>query len=105
MAAARVQHRGVLGLVAIVLVAAAPAAARGQGSVLLQGIADGEFWSTNARSNLLTRNDGQLAGLGRLQLWGAMEVWPKLVAYAQGTVEAGSARYEPKSYDVSSDQF
>jgi len=105
MGAARVQHQGVLGLVAIALVAAAPAPARGQGSILLQGIADGEFWSTNARSNLLTRNDGQPGGLGRLQLWGAMELVPKLVAYAQGTFEAGSARYEPSSHEVSSDQF
>jgi hypothetical protein len=105
MAAARAQHRGMFGLIAIVLAASAPAPLRGQGSILLQGIADGEFWSTNARSNLLTRNDGQPAGLGRLQLWGAMELVPKLVAYAQGTLEAGSARYEPSSHEVSSDQF
>jgi len=92
-------------LVAVTLVAAAPTRVRAQGAVLLQGIADGEFWTTNARSNLLTRNGGQPGGLGRLQLWGAVEPWRGLVAYAQGDVEAGSARYEPGSEEVSSNQF
>ena len=34
-------------------------AALGQVPVLLQGIVDGEAWSTNASSNLLTRNLGR----------------------------------------------
>ena len=76
-----------------------------QSSVLLQGIVDGEFWSTNARSNLLTRNQGQPAGLGRLQMWGAYEPLPGLVAYAQGAFEGGTARYEAEDQEVSSDQF
>jgi hypothetical protein len=92
-------------VVAMTLVTGAPTRLRAQGSVLLQGIADGEFWSTNARSNLLTRNGGQPGGVGRLQLWGAMEPWRGLVAYAQGDFEAGSARYEPGSEEVSSNQF
>jgi len=55
-----------LALGAASLAAARPARSLAQGSVLLQGIADGEFWSTDARSNLLTRNNGQPAGLGRV---------------------------------------
>jgi len=106
MSAERRQWGGALAIAVISLFAAAPAApAHAQGAVLLQGIADGEFWSTNARSNLLTRNGGQPGGVARVQLWGAVELWRGLVAYAQGNVEAGSARYEPSSHEVSSDQF
>ncbi|HXT17690.1 MAG TPA: hypothetical protein VN706_18775 [Gemmatimonadaceae bacterium] len=64
------------------------------GSVLLQGIVDGEFWSTNATSSLLTRNSGKPAGLVRGQLWGAYQPTNSLVFYAQGEVEAGPARLE-----------
>jgi hypothetical protein len=101
----RLRRRAVVALAAMSVLATAPACLRAQGSVLLQGIADGEFWTTNAKSNLLTRNAGQPAGLGRLQLWGAVEPWRGLVAYAQGNVEAGSARYEKSSFEASSDQF
>ncbi|HEX8945101.1 MAG TPA: hypothetical protein VF785_18335 [Gemmatimonadaceae bacterium] len=98
-------RRAVVALVALGLVAIAPKRVRAQGPILLQGILDGEFWTTNAKSNLLTRNQGQPAGLGRLQLWGAVEPWRGLVAYAQGDIEGGSARYETTSTEVSSDQF
>jgi len=101
----RWRRRVVLTLAAMGLVAIAPGRARAQGPILLQGILDGEFWTTNAKSNLLTRNQGQPAGLGRLQLWGAVEPWRGLVAYAQGNIEGGSARYETTSTEVSSDQF
>jgi hypothetical protein len=96
-----------LGLVAVAVgvAAAAPSRVSAQGSVLLQGIADGEFWTTNTRSNLLTRNQGQPAGLARLQMWGAYEPFPGLVAYAQGAFEGGTARYEAEQEEVSSDQF
>lgn len=59
--------------------------------MLLEGIADGEFWSTTAKSNLLTRNEGQPTGLGRVQLWGAVEPLRGLVFYAQGGVQSGPA--------------
>lgn len=105
MRADRMLRRVARSAAALSLVAVAPAVVRAQTSILLQGIADGEFWTTNAKSNLLTRNQGQPAGLGRLQLWGAIEPLPGLVAYAQGTFEGGSARYEAASTEVSSDQF
>src|SRR4051812_20193629 len=69
----------------------------GAGTVLLQGVADGEFWSTNATSNLLTRNGGRPTGLARLQVWGAYQPFGGLVAYAQSDFEAGPARGESGS--------
>ncbi|HEV8216065.1 MAG TPA: hypothetical protein VGP95_09535 [Gemmatimonadaceae bacterium] len=69
--------------------ATTPAAA--QRGLLLQGIFDVEGWSTNATSNLLTKNHGRLAGLARLQAWGAIEPLPSIVLYAQGEAETGSA--------------
>ena len=76
---------------------------RAQG-IMVQGIADGEFWSTNASSNLLTRAAGRPAGLGRLQLWGAFEPIPKLVVYGQVQLEGGPARGEEGS-EVYTNQF
>ena len=77
----------------------------GAGGVLLQGIADGEFWSTNAGSPLLTRNDGRPAGLWRLNLWGAYEPLPGLVAYAQGEFQSGAASAPTAEQQISAEQF
>jgi hypothetical protein len=74
-----------------VCVALAPGTAAAQRGLLLQGIVDVEGWSTNATSNLLTRNRGNLAGLARLQAWGAIEPLPSVVLYAQGEAATGSA--------------
>jgi hypothetical protein len=74
------------------LVALLSLPARAQSGLLLQGIVDGEAWSTDASSNLLTRNAGHPAGLGRLELWGAYEVVNGLVVYAEGAGEGGPAR-------------
>ncbi len=79
--------------------------ASAQGPVLLQGILDGEAWSTNTSSNLLTRNVGRPAGLGRLQVWGAYEPVRHWVLYAQGEAEAGNARNSTETQDFYSDQF
>jgi hypothetical protein len=73
------------------LVLRAPAA-RAQIPIMLEGVGDGEFWSTTANSNLLTRNGGRGSGLGRLSMWGAIEPLPGLVFYAAGHGEYGSAR-------------
>src|SRR5579884_1444311 len=69
----------------------------GAGSVLLQGIVDGEFWSTNTASTLLTRNGGRPAALARVQAWGAYQPFGGLVLYSQIEYEGGSARMEPGS--------
>jgi hypothetical protein len=67
---------------------------RAQSGVLIQGIVDGEAWSTSGTSNLLTRNAGRPAGLGRLEMWGAYEPFTGLVFYAEGDAEGGPARAE-----------
>jgi len=61
---------------------------------ILEGIADGEAWVTDARSTLLTRNDGHPAALGRLHLWTAAEPLPGLYLFALGEVETGQATPE-----------
>jgi hypothetical protein len=103
ISAGRGALRGVLAA-GVALVAGA-ASSRAQTPVLLQGILDGEAWSTNATSNLLTRNRGQFAPLGRLDVWGAVEAWRGLVFYAEGEAEAGAARVDTASYDLYSNRF
>jgi hypothetical protein len=64
---------------------------RAQSPVLLQGIIDAEGWATDTNSNLLSRNAGKPAALGRLVLWGALEPVRGLVLYANGQSELGAA--------------
>lgn len=54
---------------------------------LLQGIADTELYDTGTDSSLLTRNHGEIAFLGRLQLWTAFQLSPSLQFFAQGQAE------------------
>ena len=68
------------------------ARAHAQVPFLIEGLVDGEAWSTTRKSNLLTRNNGDLATLARLQLWGAIEALPGLVLYGQTEGEGGNAR-------------
>jgi hypothetical protein len=79
----------------VALAGAAPCRASAQGAVLVQGVADAEFWKTDSGSALLTRNDGRPGALGRLHLWGALELGSHVVVYAAGTAEGGKARSEP----------
>jgi hypothetical protein len=76
-----------------------------QGGVLLQGIADGELWSTTAKSNLLTRNGGNVGEVGRLEVWGAYEPFRGFVIYGQLRGEAGNARADSARADLTSEQF
>jgi hypothetical protein len=96
-----------VGLLAVSAASAAPRASAqlyGGGSVLWQGIVDGELWSTNTASTLLTRNRGRPAGLARVQTWGAYQPFGGLVLYSQVELESGPAREESGS-DVYADQY
>lgn len=55
---------------------------------LVQGILDAELYSSDTASPLLTRNDGDTATLGRLQLWAAFQLSPSWQFYARGEVES-----------------
>ena len=89
------------------LVVLGSTAARAQLPLLVEGIADAEFWSTTARSNLLTRNGGHAAPLGRLQMWAAFEPIRRFVIYGQGEIETGDASRVllGKSYYAAADQY
>ena len=54
---------------------------------LVQGIIDAETYDTDTGSPRLTRNDGNPAFLGRLQLWTAFQLSPSLQFFAQGQIE------------------
>ena len=95
--------RAALSALVIGLAPAVRARAQG-GGLLLQGIVDAEGWATDARSNLLTRDNGHPAGLARLTAWGAYEPVSKLVLYAEGEVETGNATLGRET-DVYSHQF
>jgi len=66
---------------------ASPAADAGDW-YLFQGIFDGELYSTDTDSSLLTRNDGDVAVLGRLQIWAAFQLAPSWQFYARGELES-----------------
>ena len=81
-------------LLGAALVGGAPQRAAAQGAVLVQGVADAEFWMTDSGSALLTRNHGRPGAVGRMQLWGAAELGQRVVVYAAGYAEGGKARHE-----------
>jgi hypothetical protein len=89
--AATSSKRPILGLLALAGCLASPAAssvAWAQDWYLVEGIFDAELYDTDTDSPALTRNNGDLALLGRLQLWTAFQLSPTLQFYAQGEIEA-----------------
>lgn len=95
---------GRIGLAVVVVASVSVQRARAQGGVLVQGIVDAEAWSTSAKSNLLTRDNGHAAGLGRLTAWGAYEPFSKVVLYGEGEVETGNATHDRET-DLYSHQY
>jgi len=70
------------------------AGASAQETILLEGIIDAEAYKTDDRSYFLARNDGDISGLGRLQLWSALQMTPDLQIYALGELEADDSTGE-----------
>ena len=58
---------------------------------LLEGILDAELHQTDANSILLSRNEGDIATLGRLQLWSAFQITSGLQIYALGEFETDNS--------------
>lgn len=79
---------GLLVLMVCLVSPAASTVAWAQDWYLVEGIFDAELYGTDTDSPLLTRNDGDLAVLGRVQLWTAFQLSPTLQFYARGEIEA-----------------
>jgi len=58
---------------------------------LVEGILDAELYKTDASSRFLSRNEGDVASLGRLQLWSAFQISPGLQIYALGEIETDNS--------------
>src|SRR3954468_15932190 len=103
----RTSWRVARAIMAIACAFAPVARAHGQLPFLIEGLVDGEAWSTTRRSNLLTRNSGDPAALARLQLWAALEPLPGLVLYGQTEGEGGTARATAlgSQIDFNGDQY
>ena len=78
-------------LVAVVGALGVAGAAEAQTRAMLLGAVDAELWDTDTSSNLLSRNAGRAAGLGRLTLWGALQPHARLVLYGLAESQFGSA--------------
>jgi hypothetical protein len=81
-------------LFVLVLLGAAAGAAGAEEKVLLQGLADGEAWKTDAGGGAFALRDGQTSSMGRLRLWMAVQIAPHLQGFALGEGEGGSAAAE-----------
>jgi hypothetical protein len=91
----------ILWLASTLLVSGA-APARAQDWLLLEAVADGEAWATDSASRLLSRNEGNAAMLGRVQLFVAAAIRPTLQLIFMGEIEGGNAAEET---DVGYDQI
>jgi hypothetical protein len=62
--------------------------------IAVNGLQDLEFYETDSGSRLLSRNEGEPAGFGRLRLWVAADMTAGFQAVLLGRVEGGSADSE-----------
>ncbi len=71
---------------------------------LLEGIFDLEAYETDANSRLLSRNDGDIASIGRLQLWSAYQISSGFQIYALGEIEVDDSSGERET-EMEIEQF
>jgi hypothetical protein len=91
-----VNSAGSLGLVLLAVLALVPLpAARAQGGMLLQGVADLELWKTDKASALLARNGGRVGPVAHLDMWSAAEPARNVIFFGEISTETGSGRNEP----------
>lgn len=64
---------------------------------LVEGIFDAELYKTDPGSMRLSRNEGDIATLGRLQLWSAFQISPGVQIYAMGELETDNSSGERES--------
>ncbi|PYQ09545.1 MAG: hypothetical protein DMH00_12855 [Acidobacteria bacterium] len=83
--------------VCVLVLVAAARPARGEDRILVQGLADAEIWNTDAESELLSRDAGDTASLGRLRLWAAGDFMNRLQGFALGRVEGGRGTDEGRT--------
>lgn len=77
-----------------------PAPARAQEWLILQGIADAEFWASDSGSRLLTRNDGAPGVLGRVRLFAGIAPVPAVQLVALGEAGGGTAYAGREHFDL-----
>lgn len=90
-------RQGSRAIAAVLLLASAAASA--QERFLIEGIFDAELHDTDTDSHLLSRNDGDLSYVGRVQLWSAYQVSPSFQVYAlvEGEIEDASGETESEA--------
>ncbi len=81
----------VLLLTAVAAVTAVAPAVHADERWTVQGLFDFEYWDTDPGSRLLSRNDGDRAVHGRLQLWAAADPHARVRLVAVGEAQAGEA--------------
>jgi hypothetical protein len=86
----RFDPRSAVLLVAAVSLASAPPASA-EGGVLVKGLLDAELFDTDAGSRLLSENEGEMGGQGRLRILAAADFGAGFQAFAIGRLEGGDA--------------
>ena len=88
---------------AVLLLASASSPALCEEKWIVQGLFDAEAWQTDDGSRLLSRNEGDAAGGGRLWLWAAGDIAPWLQGFARGAFSDGVTSYGAEDGTVQSD--
>ena len=89
----------------LALLFAGAAPARAQDWLVLNGIADGEAWSTDSVSPLLSRNEGEFATLGSFYLLAGVAPHPKVQLIFMGELEGGDATDESDQWEFEYQQL